>query len=61
LQLGRIDFALADFDAGLKIKPGDPDLLYNRGFAFLGKGNKPKATEDFKKAAQAGHLGLGSS
>jgi tetratricopeptide (TPR) repeat protein len=55
LQKGRIDLALADFEAGLKIKPGDPDLLYNRGLAFLAKGNKPKAMEDFNKAAQAGH------
>lgn len=55
LQMGRIDLALADFEAGLKMKPGDPDLLYNRGLAFLAKGNKAKATEDFNKAAQAGH------
>jgi tetratricopeptide (TPR) repeat protein len=55
LQMGRIDLALTDFDAGLKIKPGDPDLLYNRGLAFLAKGNKPKAMEDFKKAGEAGH------
>jgi len=55
LQMGRIDLALTDFDAGLKIKPGDPDLLYNRGLAFLAKRSKPKAMEDFKKAAEAGH------
>jgi tetratricopeptide (TPR) repeat protein len=55
LQRGRIDLALIDFDAGLKIKPGDPDLLYNRGLAFLAKGSKPKAMENFKKAAEAGH------
>jgi len=55
LQLGRTDLALTDFDAGLKAKPGDPDLLYNRGLAFVAKGNKSKAMEDFNKAAQAGH------
>jgi hypothetical protein len=38
------------------MKPGDPDLLYNSGLAFLAKGNKGKAMEDFNKAAQAGHV-----
>jgi tetratricopeptide (TPR) repeat protein len=53
--MGRVDLALADFGAALRMKPGDPDFLYNRGLAFLAKGNKPKGMEDFNKAAQAGH------
>jgi tetratricopeptide (TPR) repeat protein len=55
LQLKKPDLSLKDYDAALQIRPNDPDILCNRGVAYLEKGNKPRALDDFKKAAAAGH------
>jgi tetratricopeptide (TPR) repeat protein len=36
------------FTAALKLKPGDPNLLYNRGECWTRLGNRQKAEEDYR-------------
>ena len=50
-----MDLAVADYSAGLKIAPGDADLLYNRALVYLAKGEKEAAAQDLKKSAGLYH------
>jgi tetratricopeptide (TPR) repeat protein len=53
--MGKIDLALRDLTAALKINPNDADIYYNRAVVYLAKGLKPKAMADFRKAASLGN------
>jgi tetratricopeptide (TPR) repeat protein len=50
LKLGKIDRALADFDAALRLQPKDAHPLHGRGLARLRKGNRAGAEADFAAA-----------
>ena len=57
-QLGRARFAASDFagairyfDSALALRPGDPDILYNRGIAWLRLSEVEKALNDLSEAA----------
>ena len=53
--MGKMDPAIADYGAGLKVNPNDADLLYNRALAYLAKGEKEAASQDLRKSAQMFH------
>jgi Tfp pilus assembly protein PilF len=46
----KLDLAIADYDAALKIELARPDLLNARGELWLRKGDKPRAIRDFSAA-----------
>ncbi len=57
-QRGRARFAAGDFpgairyfDSALDLRPGDPDILYNRGVAWLRLNEVEKALNDLSEAA----------
>lgn len=45
---------MADLTAALTARPGDPDLLYNRGFAHQAAGRLAEAVADYSLALAAG-------
>lgn len=47
-----IDKALADCNAALKLRPGSPQVLANRGLAWLRHGDFDKAAADFKASTK---------
>lgn len=55
LRLNRLDDAIADYDAGLKINPRTAASLYGRGIAKLRKGDTAAGQADIvaAKAAKA--------
>jgi tetratricopeptide (TPR) repeat protein len=50
IQLELFDFAIADFNAGLKLSPTDPEKLYGRGLARQKKGDKTGGDSDIAAA-----------
>ena len=46
----KYDEAIADYDAALKLSPGDPAVLILRGNAYDAKGDKQKAIADYTAA-----------
>ena len=50
MKLGRLDEAIADFDAALKIEPKLASSLYGRGLAKLKKGDRTGADADMVTA-----------
>lgn len=55
LQVGKPALSIKDYHDALRIRPDDPDILCNRGIAYYETGDRPRAMDDFKKAAAAGH------
>ncbi len=53
LGMRRPDLALAQFNRGLSLLPGDPDLFNNRGVTQTLLGQRRAAIEDFEHALQA--------
>ncbi len=51
-QLGQFDKALALIDKALEMQPQNGLYLYGRGRVYLLAGEKEKAMQDFKKAAE---------
>ena len=51
-RLKRLRAAIRDFNAAVKITPGDPTLYNNRGNALLSLGMNAEATKDFDRAIQ---------
>jgi tetratricopeptide (TPR) repeat protein len=49
-MLGRQDEALADFEAALRLRPGDTAAMANRGNALQGLGRHAEALESFDRA-----------
>ncbi|MBU1041884.1 MAG: tetratricopeptide repeat protein [Proteobacteria bacterium] len=50
MHLGRHQFAVDDLNEAIKIKPGDADNYYLRGFAYRALGQYQKAVEDSNRA-----------
>jgi tetratricopeptide (TPR) repeat protein len=50
IQLEVFVFAIADFNAGLKLSPTDPEKLYGRGLARQKKGDQPGGDSDIAAA-----------
>lgn len=50
---GRLDEALAVFGAGLKLYPGEPELLRHRGHRYLTQRRFEEARRDLERAAAA--------
>jgi hypothetical protein len=50
-----VDRAIADFDEVIRRTPEDAEAYYNRGLAWLAKGDKGRAFADFWSGAQLGH------
>jgi tetratricopeptide (TPR) repeat protein len=50
LRLGRIDEAIADYDAAIKLYPKFPPALYGRGLARLKKGDRAGSDADIAAA-----------
>jgi tetratricopeptide (TPR) repeat protein len=50
LRLGRIDRAIADYDAALGLEPRDPYALYGRGIARRRRGDAARAGADIAAA-----------
>ena len=46
----KYDEAIADYDAALKLSPGDPAVLILRGNSYDAKGDKQKAIADYTAA-----------
>ena len=53
LRLDRVDDALADFDAALKISPATAVALYGRGMARLKAGDSAAGNADIAAAKKA--------
>jgi tetratricopeptide (TPR) repeat protein len=51
-RLKRLRAAIKDFNAAVKITPGDPTLYNNRGNALLSLGMNAEAMKDFTRAIQ---------
>jgi tetratricopeptide (TPR) repeat protein len=49
-RLGRLDEAIADYDAALKVYPGFPFALYGRGLTKLRKGDRAGGDADIAAA-----------
>jgi len=47
---GEAEHAIADYDAALRLEPGQADLLNARGELWWKKGDRPKALADFGAA-----------
>jgi tetratricopeptide (TPR) repeat protein len=52
LQLGRVDEAIADYNAALAAQPDKPHSLYGRGLARLKKGDTAGGNADITRAKQ---------
>lgn len=50
VKLGSYDEAIQYFDSSLRVAPGDPDVLVNRGTAKEKKRDTLAAVEDYKRA-----------
>jgi tetratricopeptide (TPR) repeat protein len=50
IKLELFDFAIDDFNAGLKLSPTDPEMLYGRGLARQKKGDKAGGDSDIAAA-----------
>jgi len=50
MHLGRHQFAVDDLNEAIKIKSGDADSFYLRGFAYRALGQMQKAVEDSSRA-----------
>lgn len=55
----HLDYAIADYSAAIINKPDFPGAYHNRGFALEEKGDRGRATEDFRKAEALGLRRLG--
>jgi tetratricopeptide (TPR) repeat protein len=44
--------ALPDWDLAVRLRPDDPDALYNRGVVRAQLGERPAAVQDMRRAAQ---------
>ncbi|HCT75096.1 MAG TPA: hypothetical protein DGT23_00580 [Micromonosporaceae bacterium] len=47
-EQGRFDVAVADLDRALDVAPGNPDVLYNRGYAYETAGFLAEAAADYR-------------
>ncbi len=54
-QKSDFDLAIADYNRAIRLKPLFGEAYYDRGTAFLGKGEQAKAEADFAKAKQLGY------
>ena len=50
MQAGRLDAAMADFDAAIAVAPGNADAWINKGVALLRGGHDARAVEVFTEA-----------
>lgn len=49
---GNLDAAIACFDEAIRLNPNDAAAYFNRGLAYLKKGDEDKAAADFKRAKE---------
>ncbi len=52
IQLKKFDQAVEDFNSYQDKLPGNPNVIYYRGYAYEGMGNKQKASEDYYQYLQ---------
>ena len=52
-DMGNTEEAMADFDAVLRMQPGNSHALFRRGFLWKRKKKYDEAAQDFEDAKQA--------
>ena len=55
LTAGEFDAAIADYTEAIRLDPKNAEAYYNRGTAYVGKGDSFRANADSAKAQELGH------